>query len=251
MTERAEVDPRRCAGEEKVMEPDALAGPAPTQGAPGRHLALPLGLCAVLLASLLPAMLPLDRANALSEVRKTIDETYSCPVGKRAGVRNVEVHAIAGTRSSDDPTKWQTRAATYVIDPTLPRAGLAWSFAGWPQVWQPAQVPSARAVWVSTSCHLVLADPTPLSTRGLTGGSASPFGDEYECAVPKRVLIRIRATFRAPTTLRRTALYLEADGIVTRAQIAVRTASGTPVSYATVSESGRARLFVAGTCIPD
>jgi hypothetical protein len=39
-----------------------------------------------------------------------------------------------------------------------------------------------------------------LSTRGLTGAPASPVGDEHECRVPTKILLRIRGVFVNPTS---------------------------------------------------
>lgn len=202
-------------------------------------------------ASHLALGISLDPATGASaQGVRVIDRTFSCPVGIRAGARKLEVHATAGTRSADEPAKWQTRAATYVIDPTLPKAGLAWSFAGWPQVWTASQVPTMRAIWFSTSCRLV-SRPSSWSAAGLTGGAASPFDDEYECTVSRRVLIRLQATFRSPTVLKTTAEYREADGIVKQTRMVVRSESGKAIALARVSESGRAQLLVSGACLPD
>ena len=104
----------------------------------------------------------------------------------------------------------------------------------------------------------------PLSAAGLAGGAASALpgthhvgSDAYECRTPSRVLVRIHAVFRTPTTLRsqirygRRTLTTSNEAVVKEARIAVRTPSGQALAYAEALESGKARLFVARTCAPD
>jgi hypothetical protein len=42
----------------------------------------------------------------------------------------------------------------------------------------------------------------PLSSKGLRGGPAGEIGNAYKCNVPAKVLIRVRAVFRRPTSFR-------------------------------------------------
>jgi hypothetical protein len=90
----------------------------------------------------------------------------------------------------------------------------------------------------------------PLSSRGLRGGPTQPFGDNYRCDLPARVLIRIRADFTRPTALRpdlRSPAALIAKGQITTGYLAVATLVGRkPIVFASAHEpSGKARLFVA------
>jgi hypothetical protein len=93
----------------------------------------------------------------------------------------------------------------------------------------------------------------PLTTKGLSGFAASPLDDEYHCVVPKRVLVRVKATFRAPTSLRLNRKWgtLEARGVVREGVVVVSTEAGKAVALAIVNESGKARLNVADNCEPD
>jgi hypothetical protein len=90
----------------------------------------------------------------------------------------------------------------------------------------------------------------PLSSRGLRGGPTQPFGDNYRCDLPVRVLIRIRADFKRPTALRpdsRSPSVLIARGQITTGYLAVVTERGRkPIVFASAHDaSGNARLFVA------
>jgi hypothetical protein len=86
----------------------------------------------------------------------------------------------------------------------------------------------------------------------LTGGAASAFGDEFECWTGREVLTRIRASLRRPATLERNRFGQLATSVpVRKATIAVLTPTGKRLALLTVSESGKARLFVAPTCTRD
>jgi hypothetical protein len=91
-----------------------------------------------------------------------------------------------------------------------------------------------------------------LSSRGLKGGS-SPLGARYTCQVTARVMIRLRAVFSRPVTLRREEGLLIARGRIAAGYVAVATLPGRkPIFFASVDEStGRARLFTASPCRPE
>jgi hypothetical protein len=75
--------------------------------------------------------------------------------------------------------------------------------------------------------------------------------------VAQRVIVRVRAVFRGPTSLRtyrdfgRRLLATPLAAVAREAQLAVRTPAGKRVMYADVIESGKARLFTAGGCVAD
>ncbi len=182
---------------------------------------------------------------------RIVDRTVVCAIGKRAGVRKVEVHARTGTRLFGDPSKWKFLANASVRDSsTFPY--LAHVAAGWPPELEPGQTSANEVLAVAARCKQV-STRVPLTTKGLTGFAASPLDDEYHCVVPRRVLVRIKATFRAPTTLRPNRKWhqLTARGVVREGIVAVSTESGKAVSVATVNENGKARLYVADHCEPD
>ena len=93
--------------------------------------------------------------------------------------------------------------------------------------------------------------PIPLTMRGLTGGAAGLFGgDRYKCLLSGPVVIRLRALFLAPTTLKldKGRTWYLANGRIGNAQLAVRTATGKPLAYAQTVDSGKTRLFTSGGC---
>jgi hypothetical protein len=189
--------------------------------------------------------------DAISAPSRTVDRTVACSVGMRAGVRKVEIHARSGTRLFGDPTKWKFLANAYLTDPSSYPA-LTWVSAGWPPVFEPGQKPSNVTLSTAVRCTQSSAR-VPLTTKGLSGFAASPLDDEYHCVVPKRVLVRVKATFRAPTSLRLNRKWgtLEARGVVREGVVVVSTEAGKAVALAIVNESGKARLNVADNCEPD
>lgn len=172
-----------------------------------------------------------------AQTTRVIDRTVACSVGLQGGVHEVEVRARTGTRLFDDPSKWRYTAST---DARAPR-GLAGVSAGGEPQW--------IGLRVATVCPQVGAR-VDFSTRGLTGNTASPLEDSYDCVVPGRVLIRVRAVFREPTRLRlwRQIEMFVARGTVVEGRLAISTLSGRRVAVAKVFPSGRAVIFVARTC---
>jgi hypothetical protein len=92
-----------------------------------------------------------------------------------------------------------------------------------------------------------------LSSRGLRGG-ATALGDRQKCEVPAKVLVRLRAVFTRPVTLRRTQGMLVANGTIATGYLAVATLPGRrPLVFASVNDAtGKARLFVSrSSCVPN
>jgi hypothetical protein len=88
----------------------------------------------------------------------------------------------------------------------------------------------------------------PLSARGLRGGPASRLGGTFKCGVPTRVLMRVRAEFRRPTTWGRdpqTSFLTRARGRIATAYLAVASLRDRkPLAYAEVNgATGKARIF--------
>lgn len=103
-------------------------------------------------------------------------------------------------------------------------------------------------VWISRTACSRTKLRVPLTSGGLRGGQLR-FGAGYKCDVPARVLVRVRASFTRPVTLRQEAgaSYLSsAKGRITAASLAVTTVDGRPIVFASVDDAtGRARLFTS------
>jgi hypothetical protein len=101
---------------------------------------------------------------------------------------------------------------------------------------------------LSNKACTVTRPRVPLSAKGLRSG-ATIFGNKWRCPIAATVLIRIRAVFRSPVTLRTAvdAPYVSiAQGRLVEGAIAVATKSKEPISYATVqAKAGTSSIFVA------
>ena len=114
---------------------------------------------------------------------------------------------------------------------------------------------STGALWVNQSTCTPTRARVALATKGLRGGQAVRFGESHRCDVPARLLVRARAVFRRAVTLRPergASPFLIATGRISSASLAVTTATGQPVAYASVNDtSGRARIFTSpARCFP-
>ena len=86
-----------------------------------------------------------------------------------------------------------------------------------------------------------------LSAQGLRSGETD-FGNKWRCPVPAAVVIRIRAVFKRPVTLRAAvdAPYLSiATGSIVKGALAVERKNGKRLAFASVDRRGQAAVFVA------
>jgi hypothetical protein len=89
-----------------------------------------------------------------------------------------------------------------------------------------------------------------LNRAGLLGGELGPFDEGYECAAPRRVLLRVHALLRSTPKLTGFRSFLRTTLPVAKGELSVRSEAGRLFAYGDVLESGRARLFVAEGCRP-
>jgi hypothetical protein len=193
-------------------------------------------------------------ASAEPVASRIIDRTLSCSVGSRAGVRSVTVSAHTGTRLLGDRSQWKLLAGVGASDQYASFAGVS---AGNPLAdlapGVPAQ-PQRLYVAARPTCRTVAR--IPLTATGLARATASPLEDRYDCLPGRRVLVRVRGIFRAPTSLKPKryadgVAQLAAAGTVERGWLAVRSQAGKPLAYAEVFGSGKARIFIARSCVQD
>jgi hypothetical protein len=164
---------------------------------------------------------------------RVIDRTLLCSIAMRGGIRKLEIHASAATSTG------------------IPFFGAATN-------WSPdANLVSASTESLSlnpTRCMQTTAR-VPLVMEKLQGGSASSSGREFECETPSRVLVRVRGVFRSSAALETARPFgypvLSASGEMKEASLAVRTQAGKLLAFASIHESGRARLFAAPSCMED
>jgi hypothetical protein len=214
-----------------------------------RALAVGTAVVSLAVLALGPAALGVDPDHRAAEAQarsKVVDQTMTCKTVLQAGIRKLTVWATSTVAAQRDfqgrKIHPAARLSTGSMDgPTLVSAGTG-----------PARRESGPYFVLNPKQCKASSRTVPLSPRGLSGGRASPLGEEFECFPGRGVLLRVRAVFRTPTRMRRGG-----DGqLVTEAGLrqvsfAARTLAGRPVVYVTASDSGKAELFVAPGCVRD
>lgn len=188
-------------------------------------------------------------ADAAPAATKLVDRTLECKTGVQGGARVVFLRAQTayGQGKALDWLAQVTVAGAGQPVPSKPnyRPTLAGMTTGWPVA---PPLTSGGVGFDAVRCKSA-GKRAPLSRRGLVGGAAGQFGDEYTCVVPRTMLIRLRAAFRAPVALELKRGYYSADERVVRGQLAVTTLAGKPIVYAEVAETGgKASLFTSKAC---
>ncbi len=188
-------------------------------------------------------------ADAAPTASKLVDRTLVCTTGVHGGARVIYLRAQTAFGEGKQ-LDWLAQATVAGVGQPLPtkpnyRPTLAGMTAGWPVA---PPLTSGGVGFDAVRCTSARSR-APLSSRGLVGGAAGQFGDEYSCVVPKSIVIRIRATFRAPVAFELRRGYYSADERVVRGQLAVTTRTGKLLVYADVAEAGgKARLFTSEAC---
>ncbi len=193
---------------------------------------------------------------------RVIDRTFVCAHGALGDLREIEARAGQGIR--EGRSKWKQLPFAVVatgratVAPFSQWGSLTYSYgwitAGNPSVtttidtyWRNKGVPATLAV-SATACTRSTSR-VPLSAAGLSGGGASPFGEEFDCSTPRRFLVRIRAVLYSPASLSARQSFLATRVPVRKAQLAVQTETGRPLVYAETFDSGKASLFTAKRCV--
>lgn len=181
---------------------------------------------------------------------RVVDRTLECTPGSAHGARSITVSAQTGFEKNGK-FEWLGQFGVATPGQPLPTRKnympqLAGATSGYPYS---GPTPTGGLGFSAKLCKAA-PRPIPLTTRGLTGGSAGQFGDQYKCLLSGPVLIRVRALFLAPTTVKldKPRTWYSATGRIGNAQLAVRTATGKALVYAQTLDSGKARLFVSRGC---
>ena len=197
-------------------------------------------------------------ARAEPEAARILDRTFTCAISPRGGLYVVDARAHSGTRLQG---RWAK----------LPYAGLrsgnfggatgnmlAWVTSGKPtatttvdQDFESFDVKTFGTIGVRRDACRATAAPIPLTLAGLRGGAAGPLGDEYECAAPRQVIVRVRAVLAETGRLKQGDDFLTVHVPVLEAKLAVRTVAGKPIAYGVVGASGKATLFAGRGCTAD
>jgi hypothetical protein len=191
---------------------------------------------------------PATAGTAAPAAVKLVDRALSCTTGIQGGARVIHLRAQSAFGQGHE-LDWLAQATVSAVGQPVPskpnyRPTLAGMTAGWP----PPRPLTAGGIAFDDRLCKASRSRVAFARGGLTGGLASQLGDEYQCVVPKTMLVRLRVTFRAPVELERVQKAYTAIGRVQRGQIAVTTVAGKPLVYAEVDDAGRARLFTSRGC---
>jgi hypothetical protein len=196
-------------------------------------------------------------AQAGPQATFVLDRTYSCSVALHGGIYQLENRAHPGARSRGSWSKLAYAGLRAGVFSGGTGNLLAWISAGKPmktttvdQEFWTFDVRTFGTVGISgRNCNPMKA-PVPLSAAGLRGGTAAALGSELECDVPRRVLVRVRAVLASKANLH--GRQFESVHVpVQEAKLAARTPAGKRLTYATVSQSGKATLFTAKGCVAE
>jgi hypothetical protein len=180
-----------------------------------------------------------------AESARVIDRTLRCSTRGALGRQWISVSALA-------PVRGQTSLGNQMLSSAslLTGHGEVVSLAG-----MRGGAPGPGYEWsfyfANGNCKSSSAR-VRLSTKGLSGGAADPYGVSYRCFTRKRVLVRMQGVFGSPASLRRHRVTntFWAGAHLERGAIAVTTMTGRPLVYMSVSESLKARIFAAPSCVP-
>jgi hypothetical protein len=194
-----------------------------------------------------------------------IDRTLLCSTHSiGGGLYQFEIRAQEGIRQSR--TTWRSlafaaaRIGRITIGPSQLDNSLAWAGAGRASATTNLEEYDTRSPYPA-KVHGTLAlnqkacrpssARVALTAKRLDGGPAGQLGVEYDCAAPRRVLIRLRATLASRAPVYQDRHFLKTKATLESAYLAIRTQAGRPLAFAAVFTSGKARLFVAANCLPD
>lgn len=184
-----------------------------------------------------------------------LDRAFRCETLLSGGIREIEARAHAGVRAG---RAWKKLPFAGVVsgEDNLDYA-LVWISAGRPTAttnleedFNHIPVSGNGTLAIRSGCRLTRTR-VPLTTKGLDGGQVGPFSKKLDCATPRQVFVRVRATLERAEPLRGRDGFLRITSAIRAAAFAVHAPSGRPIVYASVTSSGRARLFTGRTCFPD
>lgn len=212
---------------------------------------------AAVAALLLAALLAVGSARADTDATTAVlDRTYTCSIPLHGGIYRIESRAHPGARTGRSWTKLAYAGIRSGVFSGGTGNLVAWVTAGKPiatttidQEFWTFDVKTFGTVGIRSELCRPTQAAVPLTATGLRGGAAAPLGAEYECEVPRRVLVRVRAVVPSSASLRGRE-FRSTHAPVREAKLAVRTPAGKPLAYAEVSESGKARLLTAKVCAP-
>jgi hypothetical protein len=200
------------------------------------------------------ALVGVGNAGGGESASRVLDRTFSCAVRGVGSPETVRHLSVYGEPRIARYAPWAHVASTDGDPSSLGEVpandSLGAGFrTGRTQHW------GAGAAWLNVATCKATQARAPLASKGLRGGPIAQFGASHQCDVPARVLLRVRAVFRSPATLRpdrRARYYLKANGRMASGEVVVRAVNGQPIVYASVDDrSGRTTILTSPSrCFP-
>jgi hypothetical protein len=107
-------------------------------------------------------------------------------------------------------------------------------------------VATGGTLGVNTSLCRRSTERVRLTSDGLRGGGVGTKTRSFDCAAPRKVLVRVRAITGARLVLRpRARVFAATDARIRQARLAVRTPSGKLLASAVVDQTGHSRQYTA------
>ena len=215
------------------------------------------GLAGIAAAALVVAT-AVDARPRAAQTFTVVDRTLLCAAARERPLDVREISVTAGPRTeSNEGSRWNGSAGASVATGNRPAFPLVSLDTG---IGAGAAFAGRSGIWINTARCRRVRDSIPLAPRGLPGPPVA-FSAGYECrGVGRRVLVRVRARFTAPTRWVPTAFRspdypvergMKTRGRISEASVAVRTErSRRPLSYAALDgATGTSRLYVAAACV--
>jgi hypothetical protein len=175
--------------------------------------------------------------------------------GAAAGARS-QSRVIDRTFLCNVPGVGVPDPARFVTVGAFPRRGgkyspsvLAFQGSGTPDGWNvdartDAMLGVAPGIFLNRSGCVAKRTRVALSAGRLRGGRTR-LGERWVCDAPAKVLVRLRAVFRRPTSLRPESGLLVARGRMVEVSLVVTDTRGRPIAFGSaVDAAGAAHLFV-------
>lgn len=198
--------------------------------------------------------LPPAAAPTVAAASRIADRTFVCTPGVNA-IPVMTVDAASGFRAGERLER-MGQLSIYTRGDPRPRRTQDYlpTMVGLTAGWPPPRRISSGGVGVDLELCKSTRASIPFTKRGLKGGAAGRYGDEYDCLPPAKVLIRFRVVFHSPATLKPDAnrTWLGAIARIDKGQLAVVTPKGKPLVYGEVFDSGKTSVFTEpNTCFYD
>lgn len=189
----------------------------------------------VLIVALCVAAVVLAPASAREAASRVVDRTFSCEAGFVGGLHQVTIYSAYRTSAGSSKLEASSTVAMNMYESL-------------------GSLSSDGFTVHRGHCRLAKSS-VRLTTKSLRGGTVPSLGAKVTCETPRRLVLRVRASFANPVAARTSRQFgfpqLSAMGDLQEAAIALGTRAGTTIAYLSVTGTEKARLFTLRSCKED